>query len=343
LAGAPLFATATPYEQAVAAAEAALVGESGVEPPPWGALAAGASHCRWGKKVYAELREAALDEEQTARALHDESAAARVESCSGPGSLWLGSTIDFGDGCVDPAPGGVVQGPPLKEPTVRPAGPGADSFVIPDDAAKALVRFRLGLFRGGGRCGRKSSSEGAQEFCPCRDASARHRVTCPFGPWATWRHNRFARLLQILILEIPGAAVRWTPRASFWPRKRGGDGEPDLRVDIPGLRTFYIDVAVAFPRSSEPGRAARMVENTKEDDYSVWYQRQRVQPVDFWPCVVEAYGRFGRRSAALIRMLAKESAAVFGISAPVETRRWFSLLGRRLQIDQADILLNGSA
>ena len=134
--------------------------------------------------------------------------------------------------------------------------------------------------------------------------------------------------------------MRWTPRASFWPRKRGGDGEPDLRVDIPGMRTFYIDVAVAFPRSSEPGRAARMVENNKEDAYTVWYRRQRVQPVDFWPCVVGAYGRFGRRSAALIRKLARECAAAYGVPVTVETRRWFSLLARRLQIDQADILLN---
>ena len=107
------------------------------------------------------------------------------------------------------------------------------------------------------------------------------------------------------------------------------------------MRPFYIDVAVTFPCSDEAGKAARLKEGVKEDDYRVWRQRERVQPVDFWPCVVESFGRFGRRSAALIRMLAKESAAAYGISPAVETRRWFSLLARRLMIDQADILLNG--
>ena len=139
--------------------------------------------------------------------------------------------------------------------------------------------------------------------------------------------------------------MRWTPRTPFWPR-RSRSGEPDLRVDIPGKRPFYVDVQVAYPnpgRGQEPGRAARLAEGLKEDRYQVWCGLQRVQPVDFWPCVVESYGRFGRRSAVLVRMLAKVSAAAYGVPAAVETRRWFSLLARRLQIDQADILTNGCA
>ena len=131
-----------------------------------------------------------------------------------------------------------------------------------------------------------------------------------------------------------------TPRTAFW--QRGTDaGEPDLRVDVPGwVRPLYIDVAVVFPVSSAPGRAAKNQERDKEAAYPVWSAEARVRPVDFSPCVVEAFGRFAPRSAKLVRRLAAENAAAWGLVPQVEIRRWFSLLGRRLQIDQADILLN---
>ena len=144
----------------------------------------------------------------------------------------------------------------------------------------------------------------------------------------------------MLALEIPGASVQWTPRTAFW--RRGSEpAEPDLRIDVPGWdETVYVDVAVVFPASSTPGRQAQKVEGEKEDAYPVWCERVRIQPVGFSACVLESFGRFGPRSAALVRRLAEENAAAWGLRAAVETRRWFSLLSRRLQLDQADILLN---
>ena len=83
------------------------------------------------------------------------------------------------------------------------------------------------------------------------------------------------------------------------------------------------------------------MEGKKEDAYPTWCAEARIQPVDFYPCVVEAFGRFGKSSAGIIRRLANESAAALGLNPAVERRRWFSLLARRVQIDQADILING--
>ena len=149
-----------------------------------------------------------------------------------------------------------------------------------------------------------------------------------------------ARLLQMLILEIPGAGVWWTPRTAFWPRGSEA-GEPDLRVDIPGQGRLYIDVAIVYPYSTTPGRAAQAEEREKEGAYPVWSEEARVQAAEFSPCVIEAFGRFGEASERLVRRLASESAAAAGTSQAVEVRRWFSLLSRRLQLDEADILING--
>ena len=144
----------------------------------------------------------------------------------------------------------------------------------------------------------------------------------------------------MLILEIPGAQVWWTPRTAFWPRGTEA-GEPDLRADIPGWdESMYIDVAVVYPYSTTPGRAAQAEERAKEAAYPTWRERVRVQPVEFSPCVIEAFGRFGEASERLIRRLASESAAATGTSRAVEVRRWFSLLSRRLQLDEADVILN---
>ncbi len=322
-----------------------VAAQGGPEPPCWLALSEG--RCpelqRWGAKAFGLLRDAELEREQTARASSDLNEAARVTSCSGPGACWLGSTVDFGANCVDQPLQEDVQGPELTDPLRRAKAPGVDSFVLSDAAATALVRFRLGLSRLGGRCGRKTSTTRGKKpqkpFCDCTNATARHRVTCGCGPWARWRHDRLARLLQLLILEIPGASVRWTPRAGFWPQGTRA-GEPDLRVDIPGWGTLYIDVAVTFPYPGPPGCSASSTEGDKETKYPTWCRLARVQPVDFYPCVMEAFGRFGPHSAALIRSLATKCAEGWGLQPAVEARRWFSLLGRRLQLDQADILLN---
>jgi len=346
--GAELFATDTPYEQSLAAVEAEIAADGGPEPPCWSAIAASQGDAaqkkaqrRWGANAYAAKRDRELQQEQVERARRDANAAARVESSSGPGAAWLGSTADYGEDAVDPAPGAIIHGPRLKDALRRSERPRPDSVAMPDAEAKALARFRLGIFHGGGRCGRATSDPRAKKrACTTQIASARHRVTCPCGPWAIWRHNRLARLLQLLILEIPGATVRWTPRTAFWQRGTEA-GEPDLRVDVPGWSSpLYIDVAVVFPFSATAGRSAKRAENDKEAAYPVWSAEARMQVVDFAPCVVEAFGRFGPSSASLIRRLAAENAAAWGLSPGVETRRWFSLLSRRLLIDQADILLN---
>ena len=176
--GAPLFATETRFEQDLAAVVAWIGEAGGPEPPAWRALAEGrrVGPRRWEARAYAEMRGDALDKEQIERARVDPQAAARVESASGPGSLWLGATADFGAEAVDVAPGAIVHGPQVTDAIRRAKRPGVDAFPIPDAEAKALVRFRLGLFRGGGRCGRVSTDRKAKEpRCRCVEATARHR------------------------------------------------------------------------------------------------------------------------------------------------------------------------
>ena len=141
------------------------------------------------------------------------------------------------------------------------------------------------------------------------------------------------------MLEIPGASVRWTPCTAFW--RRGAEaGEPDLLLDLPGRRPLYVDVAVVFPYSSSPGRAARAAEGGKEAAYPVWVQEARVVSRDFSPFVFEAFGRCGETTWRTIRTLATLSAEARGLSPAEECRRWIALLSLRLQLDQADILLN---
>ena len=277
------------------------------------------------------MRKAELREEQSERAGLDVPAAARVESCSGPGAAWVSAAAGCGADFTELAVGASVEGPVIRH---------ADRFVVPDEEAKALCRFRLGLFKRGGPCGRKTATLRAKKRrCDCIEASARHRVTCPCGPWAINRHNRLARLLQLLVLEIPGASARWTPRTAFW--RRGAEaGEPDLLLDLPGRRQLYIDVAVVFPYSSAPGRAARLAEGSKEAAYPVWVEQARAVSRDFSPCVFEAFGRCGEGTWKTIRALASLSAEARGLPPAEEVRRWISLLSLRLQLDQADILLN---
>ena len=113
-----------------------------------------------------------------------------------------------------------------------------------------------------------------------------------------------------------------------------------MRIDIPGEAPLYIDVAVAFPYSSKPGHAAHVKEGEKENAYPSWANRARTAPADFSPLVFEAFGRCGRSTERTIRKLAARSAEDRGLSPKAEVLRWFSLLGLRLALDQADILLH---
>ena len=133
--------------------------------------------------------------------------------------------------------------------------------------------------------------------------------------------------------------MRWTPRTAFWPRGTES-GEPDLRVDIPGWQTSYIDVAIVYPYSSAPGRSAQQKEQQKFNAYPVWRNRARVAVPGFSPMVFEAFGRCGRASWRTIRRLAGRSAEDRGLSPKAEIKRWISMLSLRLALDQADILIN---
>ena len=299
----------------------------------WPALASGraAGTKHWGARAFAARRVVELERDQVTRAAACPADAARVDSSSGLGSSWFSAAAGIAAGFIELTPGTIAEGPVIHE---------ADSLVVSDEDAKALMRFRLGLFHRGGRCGRKTTDpKSRKKRCDCADATAKHLVICPCGPWAINRHNRLARLLQLLILEIPGAAVRWTPRTAFWPRGTES-GEPDLRVDIPGSQSLYLDVSVVFPLSS-PGRAARLKEFDKESAYPVWCNRSRVAVAAFSPMVFEAFGRCGEISSSSIRRLASRSARDRGLSEKAEVKRWFSMLSLRLAIDQADILVNG--
>jgi len=334
ISGQALGETNTPYERAIKGAVSSISdAPAGPEPPSWPALgrgrAAGSKH--WGARAYAARREAEYESDQIARAAACEADAARVESCSGIGASWFTAAAGIAADSVELAPGAITEGPKVLD---------VEGLVVSDELAKALMRFRLGLFQRGGRCGRKTADPKAKKkYCDCVDATARHRVTCPCGPWSLNRHNRLARQLQLLVLEIPGASVRWTPRTAFWPRGTES-GEPDLRIDVPGWQTLYIDVTVVYPYSSAAGRCAQLAEHSKERAYPVWCNRARVAVADFSPIVFEAFGRCGKASSRTIARLAQRSAEDRGLSIKAEIRRWFSILSLRLALCQGDILVN---
>jgi len=324
----------TPYEQAIMAAVTSIAdAPGGPEPPSWPALARGraAGNKHWGARAFAERRELELRDDQISRAAACPADAARVDSSSGIGASWYTAAAGIAADFVELAPGAFTEGPKIRD---------ADSLVVSDEVAKVLMRFRLGLYHRGGRCGRKTVDPKAKKkYCDCQDATARHRVTCPCGPWALNRHNRLARLLQLLVLEIPGASVRWTPRTAFWPRG-SESGEPDLRIDIPGWQTLYVDVAVVYPFSSTAGRSAQSKEREKESAYPVWCNGARIAVASFSPVVFEAFGRCGKVSSRTIHQLAQRSAEDRGLSIKAEVKRWFAMLSLRLALDQADILIN---
>ena len=324
--------------QPVTALERAATNEvcqrSAADAPPWAARAAGHGPHNWGATAFREERLADREQQQLVRAAIDVRSAARVASCGGIGALWTTASAAMGDAAVVPAPGALIDGPDPKRLCV-------ESVLVPDEAARAIMRFRLGIFALGGPCRRLSTDPRAKQTrCPCAAATAQHKVTCPFGPWAIERHNRLARFFQLLVLEIPGASVKWTQRTSFWRQDGGEPGEPDLRIDVPGWEPLYVDVAITFPHSSKEGAAAKVMEREKALKYRVWCAQRRIQPVAFAPLVLESFGRFGPSSAAVVRRLARRSAQDRGASPAAECQRWFQLLGLRLALDQADILLN---
>jgi hypothetical protein len=243
---------------------------------------------------------------------------------------------------------GAAVGDADVTPPSRPVGPRIPriddiaAVTIPDAEARAPARFRLGLPlpSRSGPCGRTAvGPKFKRDRCPVQNASARHRVSCRPGQWNTWRHNAVARLLQLLILEIGGATVRWTPVTQHWKGSRGRgttDAQPDLRVEVPGWRPLFLDVAITLPRVVRAGAGARIMEATKTEAYEVWRDLRRVTPADFSPVVFESYGRAGPQTEAVIKKLALER----GTDPNSEYKRWIELLGTRLQLCQADMLLN---
>ena len=325
----------TAFELALEASAAHVVEASGCEPPSWLARAAGiVAHRRWGAEAVQAMREKARHLQQLHRKHCGVGHAARVDSCSGPGAGWFMASAAAGGAelLATEAP----KGPPLR----------VDGLELSDAEERALVHYRLGLFERPGGCRRESKDprkKPADRRCKKRgdaSVSAHHLSYCPFGGWTIMRHNKLARLLQLLVLEIAGADVRWTPRTGHWRRGKE-DAEPDLRIDIPGWRTLYVDVAVVVPTSGTPGCAAYAEEREKELAYPLWVKKARVVNCDFSPFVVETFGRFGERARLLIGRLAAQAAKERGASVSAEIARWQQLLSLRLMKDQADLLING--
>ena len=110
---------------------------------------------------------------------------------------------------------------------------------------------------------------------------------------------------------------------------------------VPGWRPIFVDVLVVHPYSTTAGRAAADAERGKELKYRVWRDQARIADCDFYPLVVEAFGRVGEGTRRLIRRMASRAAMERGLSPEREWRRWLDLLGVCLQLSQAEALLDG--
>jgi len=161
-------------------------------------------------------------------------------------------------------------------------------------------------------------------------------LSCPFGGFARRRHDALARLLQALCEEA-GFWTDWLPHPEhlYGEGEDGGDAEPDLEIRIPGEPALFVDIAIVLP-----GRALR-VEGRKRTTYQVWAERRRVCVPDFSPIVFEHHGRIGDQSLATLTKLARAAATRRGLNPNAEVRRWLELLGTRLQLEQARVLLEG--
>jgi hypothetical protein len=160
------------------------------------------------------------------------------------------------------------------------------------------------------------------------------------------RHDSIAGLLGLLVLGIPGANVHWTPKSREWRQLGGEPGEPDLLIEIPGWSPIYVDVSVQFPVQGhpgspfKPGEGAHAEELSKQRKYPAWKERVRSTVRSFEPCILEAFGRIGKRSGQLIKRLATRCANDTGVPVAKECERWRGLLALRLVLSQSDILLN---
>ena len=217
--------------------------------------------------------------------------AARLRSCSGPGSDWLYAALSTGDAWPDdpPAAQRTLSGPWLARRS------DSDSLHVHDRDAALLMRLRLGLPVGRlGVCGRSTSDKLAKKASCAEQCTPRHLLVCPCGGWVRARHDRVARQLQLLALEIAGASVDWEPAAPDWPQEGGEPGQPDLVIRVPGWRVIHVDVAIAVPsESGPPGAAALDKEGRKRAKYPSWIDRVKRRPLDFAPCVLESYGWLG--------------------------------------------------
>ena len=205
-----------------------------------------------------------------------------------------------------------------------------------------MVRFRLGLHVGrADRCARAATDPRSKHReCPSQltgtgRARTLHALQCPYGARPRIRHDRVARLLQLLCLEIEGCEVEWLPRPKgIWLGDDGEPSEPDLAIRVPGWPVLYVDVAVV-----SPGLAAKW-EGRKRASYPVWLERRRRVAGDFSPIVFDYYGAIGEQSLGTIAKLARRSAAHLGRAGAAETERWIELLATRVQLENAAILLH---
>ena len=129
------------------------------------------------------------------------------------------------------------------------------------------------------------------------------------------------------------------PKVEGWRQENGEPGEPDLLVRIPGWKEFYLDVTVVFPTAGKPGAAARRAEGEKKRKYPVWLDGVKQCRLDFYPVAFEAFGRLGEDASFILRKLALRSAADRDLEDSAEVHKWREILGLRLQLEQANILL----
>ena len=88
-------------------------------------------------------------------------------------------------------------------------------------------------------------------------------------------------------------------------------------------------------------RSPRRAPNpAKETAYPVWADLARVAHAAVSHFVVEAFGRCGKTTWCTIHRLAGLSAVARGLSQAEECRCWVALLGLRLALDQAEILIH---
>ena len=79
----------------------------------------------------------------------------------------------------------------------------------------------------------------------------------------------------------------------------------------------------------------------KRATYKVWEQRRRRCVPEFSPVVFELYGLLGEHSVGTVTRLARRSAAMRGLHAGTEVKRWLELLGTRVQLENAMTLRDG--